>query len=63
MLFMVCFIMYYMPRCPRLAGDLLCRGIAEYAEYEKWNPTLREGMTHFAEILSAVQDYREAQVK
>ncbi|XP_076470346.1 CBY1-interacting BAR domain-containing protein 1-like [Babylonia areolata] len=43
-------------------GDLLCREIAEYAEYEKWNPSLRKGMTQFAESLSAVQDYREAQV-
>ncbi|KAL8588663.1 hypothetical protein ACOMHN_001980 [Nucella lapillus] len=43
-------------------GDQLCREIAEYAEYEKWNPSLRKGMTHFAESLSAVQDYREAQV-
>ncbi|KAK7454692.1 hypothetical protein BaRGS_00039558, partial [Batillaria attramentaria] len=43
-------------------GDQLSRDIAEYAEYEKWNPSLREGLTHFAESLSAVQDYREAQV-
>ena len=46
-----------------ITGDELCREIANYAEREKWNPTLRDGMTHFAESLSAVQDYREAQVK
>ncbi|RUS75426.1 hypothetical protein EGW08_016805, partial [Elysia chlorotica] len=44
-------------------GDLLAKQLMEYAEYEKWNPSLSAGMLKFAENVSAVQDYREAQVK
>ncbi|GFR78873.1 protein FAM92A1, partial [Elysia marginata] len=44
-------------------GDLLAKQLLDYAEYEKWNPSLSAGMSKFAENLSAVQDYREAQVK
>ncbi|GFN93003.1 protein fam92a1 [Plakobranchus ocellatus] len=44
-------------------GDLLAKQLMEYAEYEKWNPSLSSGMLKFAENVSAVQDYREAQVK
>ncbi|KAK3754040.1 hypothetical protein RRG08_024119 [Elysia crispata] len=44
-------------------GDLLAKQLMDYAEYEKWNPSLSAGMLKFAENVSAVQDYREAQVK
>ncbi|CAL1541301.1 unnamed protein product [Lymnaea stagnalis] len=44
-------------------GDMLAKELMEFSEYEKWNPTLSTGMTKFAESLSAVQDYREAEVK
>lgn len=43
-------------------GDEMSKCLFEYAEYEKWNPTLRNGLMQFVESLSAVQDYREAQV-
>ena len=45
-----------------LSGDLLAKQLMDYAEYEKWNPSLSAGMLKFAENVSAVQDYREAQV-
>ncbi|ESO85072.1 hypothetical protein LOTGIDRAFT_221535, partial [Lottia gigantea] len=44
-------------------GDLLAKEIVNYAEYEKINPTLKKGLTSFAEHLSAVQDYRQAEVQ
>ncbi|PVD21476.1 hypothetical protein C0Q70_19649 [Pomacea canaliculata] len=44
-------------------GDEMSKCLFEYAEYEKWNPTLRNGLMQFVESLSAVQDYREAQVQ
>ncbi|XP_059154236.1 CBY1-interacting BAR domain-containing protein 1-A-like [Physella acuta] len=44
-------------------GDLMAKELMQFSEFEKWNPTLSTGMSKFAESLSAVQDYREAEVK
>ncbi|CAG5115955.1 unnamed protein product, partial [Candidula unifasciata] len=44
-------------------GDLLAKELIGISEVEKWNPTLSTGLAKFAETLSAVQDYREAEVK
>ncbi|XP_059173918.1 CBY1-interacting BAR domain-containing protein 1-A-like [Physella acuta] len=44
-------------------GDLMAKELMQFSEFEKWNPTLSIGMSKFAESLSAVQDYREAEVK
>ena len=40
----------------------MAKQLMDYSEYEKWNPSLSSGMAKFAESLSAIQDYREAQV-
>ncbi|KAK6982764.1 protein FAM92A1 [Biomphalaria glabrata] len=44
-------------------GDLIAKEFLEFSEYEKWNPSLSAGMAKFAENVSAVQDYREAEIK
>ncbi|XP_067651562.1 CBY1-interacting BAR domain-containing protein 1-like [Haliotis asinina] len=43
-------------------GDQMAKDLVNYAEYETMSLTLKKGFTHFAENLSAIQDYREAQV-
>ncbi|KAH9503568.1 Protein fam92a [Bulinus truncatus] len=44
-------------------GDLVAKEFLEFSEFEKWNPSLSSGMAKFAENLSAIQDYRDAEVK
>ncbi|XP_046368669.2 CBY1-interacting BAR domain-containing protein 1-like [Haliotis cracherodii] len=43
-------------------GDQMAKDLVNYAEYETMSLTLKKGFTHFAENLSTIQDYREAQV-
>lgn len=45
-----------------VSGDQMAKDLVNYAEYETMSLTLKKGFTHFAENLSTIQDYREAQV-
>ncbi|KAI0219971.1 Protein FAM92A [Lamellibrachia satsuma] len=44
-------------------GDELARNVREYAEQEKLNHTMQQALKDFSEKLSAVQDYRESEMK
>ena len=42
-------------------GDDIAKTLARYADYETMNITLKKALAEFAENLSAVQDYRQAE--
>ncbi|KAK2190890.1 hypothetical protein NP493_65g02005 [Ridgeia piscesae] len=44
-------------------GDELAKNVREYAEQEKLNHTMQQALKDFSEKLSAVQDYRESEMK
>ena len=44
------------------AGDQVSTNILSYVGDEKLNPSAKKNFTEFAQSLSAIQDYRNAQV-
>ncbi|XP_013396523.1 protein FAM92A [Lingula anatina] len=55
----------YARKCAKLRdkGDEVCKSVMDYAINSTLNGTSKTGLTQFAEYLSAVQDYRNAQVQ
>jgi hypothetical protein len=46
-----------------ISGDEISKSLITYTETESLNHTYKIGITKFAENLSAVQDYRQAEVR
>lgn len=51
-----------MPRLHFLSGDQISKDLMSYVEKETLNPSSKKYFSQFAQELSAIQDYRNAEV-
>lgn len=47
----------------RDTGDKLAKAVADYATYERFNPTTKSSLKDFSFAYAAIQDFRDVEVK